>query len=407
MAKQGVLVFLLVMGLALLAVVLVQIATDAQPDYADLDPAPDTVVWQEGHETTLWLSTNRNWVDMRIDSVSLGLGDIRRAFPESGGTLELGRGEGCLQWAVSSLSVASIGDVSGGGKSIQIQGEVDRNGTTGVLTVNIRLYAEGTTPGNPLTTTVSSNSSAFTHGRRVTPITGTNMWVIEASKDDQFPQAATRSIVVPIDDIATAITIKDEGAEDIRILRDRGVGIIACGPVDDVVVTLHGREGKELNRYLVDVHAASTPVPSTPSPGAEYISRRVCVDAVDAQDSYLSGGELVGAVVDLDDFTGLAQVDSIVITDTTQENHYKYFFSYSVGSSLQLSVTDAGASALGLDADRVYAIRLTATDLETGTADNPATPDVNESVPDDTRSIDVGVWLDISTLSPNDNGECS
>ena len=393
MAKLAVPFLVMAMGAALLAVVLVNLAKSAQPDYADLDPAPNSIVWQEGHETTLWLETNRNWVDMRIGSVTLGLGDIRRTFPESGGTLDLGRGEGCLDWAVSSLSVVSIGDAAVG-KTIIIEGTVDRNGFGGQLTVNIRVYPAGTAPRFPLTATVAASSSLFNHTRDVAPA-DTNMWVIEASKDDKFPQATTRAITVPIDDLATAITIKDEEAENIRVLRDRGIGIIACGAVDDVVVSLHGDNGEELNRYLVDVHPASTPVPTASNPA--YISRRVCVDAADAQNNYLSGGELVGAVIPRSVFRGVTSSATIVLSDTSPENRFKFFFSYSTTGSIQLSVTDVGASELGLDADRVYAVRLTATDVGSGTAEDP----------DDTAFIDVGVWLDMSTLSPTGNGQCS
>ena len=44
--------------------------------------------------------------------------------------------------------------------------------------------------------------------------------------------------------------------------RDGGLGLIACTEDYDVVVTLHGDEGVELRRYLVDILPAPTPDPN-------------------------------------------------------------------------------------------------------------------------------------------------
>ena len=98
---------------------------------------------------------------------------------------------------------------------------------------------------------------------------------------------------------------------------------------------------------------------------------------------------------------GLAyNVDSLVLVDTSADTEYRYFFSYSLsGGGVQLLVSDVGASGLGLDAHKVYPVRMTATDEGDPTADTPVAPT--------TASLDVGVWLDITTLSPGDDGICS
>ena len=125
-----------------------------------------------------------------------------------------------------------------------------------------------------------------------------------------------------------------------------------------------------------------------PSDYAGYMALRVCVDADDQQVNYLDGGELVGETFDAADF-GLGEADSIILSGG-DETDYHYFFNLSAAG--QLSVSEAGASGLGLDADRVYPLRVTATD---------------EGTLVESASIDVGVWLDTSTLSPGDDGQCS
>ena len=401
----------LVVGLFLITiiVVIVTLATGSEADYARLDPAPDSIVWEEGHETTLWLETNRHWADLRIASVAMGLGDIKRAFPESGETLDLGRGEGCLQWAVAGLSVYSIGDVSGGGKNVGVQGTVDRNGTTGQLVVHVRMYELGASPANSIAATVASGSESFSQTRVINPVGDNNMWVIEASKNDRFPKATTRTITVPVDDVETAVTITDDEAEAIRVLQDRGVGLIACSEADDVMVTLHGKDGEELNRYLVDVEPDPPPAARVPPQSTEpYIPIQVCVDADNARADYLDGGEYAGDALDASDFGLTGAILSAYLTETEAGNNHLYFFASQVtGGDVQLSISDAGAGdTLGLDADRVYPVRVTAT-ADNGTTTAQASGGADATSDDETASIDVGVWLDTSTLSPNDDGLCS
>ena len=284
----------MVLGGLLAAAALISLATGAEPDYANLAPAPNEIVWEQGDETMVWLQTNRDDVDLRVGSAALGFGSIERVFSESGKSTVLGRHEGC----------------------------------------------------------VTTNASGF------------------------------------------------------HLVKDTGVGLIACSAAADVAITLHGDGGVELNRYLVDIQARPTPGPAASLP-AGYNIRQVCVDSADHQINYLSGGEQGGDSFDGADFGLAGTIQSVQLADTAQENHYLYFFAYSLSAGeVQLRITDVGASAIGLDADQVYPVRLTATDNTIVVADDPNTPEDEEEV-GVTAHLDVGVWLDTSTLSPNDNGRCS
>ena len=363
-----------------------------EADYAHLDPEPDVVVWEEGDETTLWLDTNRRHVDMRIDRVSLGLGDIRRIFPESGRVVTLGRGEGCLDWAVSGLEVYSLVD-SGNDKRVGIQGTVDRGGTTGSLDVEWRIYKIGESPPGSLLlpATVSSGSNSFSHE---IVVSNDGDRVIEASHDNRFPEPYTRRITLDLNDINTATT--DSDVEHVRMVQHGGVGVIACAEDNDVGIGLHGDERALLNHYLVDVHADPTPVPTavpqTAPSGAQYQDIRVCVDSADARANYLDGWEYVGPALDSADFGATGDILAVVIEDTVETNEFVYFFATEIdGGDVQLRATPAGASnTVGLSSDRVYPITVTAT-----------TAGARQD------SIDLGVWLDITTLSPGDDGRCN
>ena len=77
-------------------------------DYADLVPAPDEIVWAKGDHTTLWLSTNRHAVDVEIDSIALGLGDIEeRSQGQDEPHIAECVGPGCQDLVVASLTVSS------------------------------------------------------------------------------------------------------------------------------------------------------------------------------------------------------------------------------------------------------------------------------------------------------------
>ena len=390
----------LVLGLgAMLGVaILVNYIIKPEADYASLLPEPDTIVWEEGDETTLWIDTNRRDVDMRIDRVSLGLGDIQRVFPESGEVVTLGRGEGCLDWAVSGLEIYSItGSVNS--RSVSVQGTIDRGATTADVDVQIRGYFEDDGPSVAVlqTKTVSSGSSGFSSVVYNTSADGP--WVVEASHDDRFPEPYTRRATADLSiDPGDAVdaAVDDQDVEHVKLVQYGGVGVIACAEDNDVGIGLHGEDRALLNHYVVDIHADPTPQPTvTPvaaPAAASYSDVRVCVDSADARANYLDGWEFVGPALAPADFGFAADVVAASIEDTGDANEFVYFFSTEVDSgNVQLRVTPAGASnTVGLTAERVYPITVTGT--TTGLL---------------SQSIDLGIWLDITTLSPNDDGRCS
>ena len=181
------------------------------------------------------------------------------------------------------------------------------------------------------------------------------------------------------------------------LLKDTGVALKACSEHDDVLLTLHGDSGTELNRYVVDIGPpAPTPTPTpaptaTPNPYAGSVTRKVCVDDIAGRSAYLDGSELVGAAFDNDDFELSGTITSASIGEAEEGELYRYFFGYTLTTgALQLTVSDAGAAdTQGLDNEQVYPVRLEASD---GT---------------DTRFLDVAVWVDSSNLSPSDDGLCS
>ena len=394
---------IVVVVLVLLLVLLVVRYLQASPDYAGLVPAPDTIVWEEGDETTLWLQTNRNAAELRINSVSLGVGNIERVFPEAGAVLTLGRSGGCVTWAVNGLALGAVTG-SGGNKTAQVAGTVNRNGQVGALRVYMRVYQEGVDPSAAAVSQavqVPDGDNGFTWTVN-TPLDAP--LVFEASHDDHFPEVHTRRITV---DPVSGESTSETGAEGLLVPAGGGVGIIGCNQHDDALITLHGENGEELNRYLVDVQTKPPAVSATPPPGAGYNVRRVCLDAADRQANYLNGGELVG-----DTFNGAAfglsgSIQSVELSETAPEHQYRYFFSHTLTSGdVQLLVTNAGASGLGLTANQVYPIRLTAVDNTVVVPDNPETPE-DEGQTGVTAHLDIGVWLDASTLSSADDGTCS
>ena len=367
------------LGGVLAAAGIVTVVMNDEPDYADLVPAPDSIVWNEGQETTFFVSTNLDDVDMRINSVALGIANVQGAVPHSGVLMVLGASVGCQDWAVSKLSAT----VTATGYELEI--EVDRDNFTGPAEVFIRHrddedsawvdYTSLRVPGDELTKGYTSNTAKQQ---------------IEASSDSSFPTALTRFITIDRD--AGAATV-DEEAETLLMLPDTGVGLRGCSDHEDVRVTLHGEDGDELNRYEFDIGAAATPTPAptaTPSPDAGYTTRRICADDSSDRSLYLTGGELVGAAFTAARF-GLSSLAKVTIGDVPGSAEHRYFFNGTLSGSYQVTVSDAGAgNSQGLDAEVVYPIRLTATD----TAGR-------------TKYLDVGVWLDTSVLSPNVDGRCS
>ena len=363
----------------------ITVQVDPEADYADLLPPPGSALWQEGDETTLWLSTNRRAVDMRISSVSLGIGHIHRVLPGPGRE-PLARGEGCLDFAVVSLAATDVGATS-----VILAGEVERAPGVGAVTAHIRARREGGEWGGYDTLPVPAADTGFTSTLTTSPA---GVWHVEASDTDKFRETSTRR--TRVDTIAGTATA-DEEAEGLRLPEGMGIGVVACAEHDDVLVTLHGEGGAELNRYTVDIGppptATPTPAP-TVSPQAGYASRRVCVDDDASRAAYLDGGELVGGTFTSADFGGRisGSVASASLADVAPGNGHVYHFAHSLSQgAVQLTVSGLGASGdQGLNTDRVYPVRLAASD-GTGV----------------TAFLDVGVWLDASEEAANGDGICS
>ena len=66
--------------------------------YADLFPDPENLEWVEGDPAhTLWASTNlERGITLQAASNATGLGPIEWVRPESGQTVQMGRGAGCI-----------------------------------------------------------------------------------------------------------------------------------------------------------------------------------------------------------------------------------------------------------------------------------------------------------------------
>ena len=170
-----------------------------------------------------------------------------------------------------------------------------------------------------------------------------------------------------------------------------GVALVACAEAEDVIVTLHGDEGVELNRYLVDVHPTDpAPVPQA-APGKAHQDVRICVDGADNRGNYLDGWEYAGAPLVAGDF-GLAGTLTSVELQDLAGNQYRYFFAASLDAgAVQMRVSPAGAgNSAGLDVDRVYPLAVAVEDDQAETA-----------------TLTIAFWLDRHTLSPNDDGRCA
>ena len=401
------------------------------PDYAGLVPAPDTVLWEEGDETTLWLNTNLEAVEVRIAAVALGIGSFKRALPETNQALDLGRGEGCLTWGVTSLEVLNIIDAqSGTRKRLTIQGGIEPATASDARDVFIRVYPEGAdlrdiVHSEGYDAADISDRNVDASGRLFKfPIAAANngrlllsspdafgfyainfdlsptegIWVVEASHDPRFPATSRIATMGNVADLKwePAMSV----AEDIIMPYNLGLGIIACSEADDVLVTLHNAEGVEINRYLVDIHADEVATPPVAQPGTVTpLDVRVCVDSSDARANYLDGWELAGGALAPARFgySGSSNtIAKVTLADTVESNAFIYFFVAELKSdgNVQLWITKAGASdTSGLDSDRIYPISLTAT--------------LNADGNNLEKELAVGVWLDTSKLSPSDNGQCT
>ena len=366
--------------LALLVARSVTVRVNPEAAYADLAPAPDSRPWGTGDERSFWLSTNRPGVELRVSSVALGTGSIDRVFPESGRE-RLGGAVGCLDFAVVSLTATSIAVTS-----FDAEGLVERPPGTGAATVHIRSRMPGQAWSAPDSLQLPPGDPGFTHSF---PTVTEGVWEVEVSGSPEFHEAATRRTTV---DTTAGTATTDDAPDGLHLPQDAVVGILACREHDDVVLSLHGEDGAELNRYFVDIGPPRPKPTPTLSPDAGYAVRRVCVDDPDSPAAYLDGGETVGASFLQADFGGrlAGPVSAASLSSVVPGDSNIYFFEHSVsGGAVQLSVSGLGAADQGLDTDQSYPVRLTARDAAGATA-----------------FLDVGVWLDSSETSPNGDGLC-
>ena len=232
------------------AILLVQLWTGAnEPDYAELVPAPDSVVWSVDVERTVWLDTNRHAVDLRVSSIDLGLGDIERL--DGGNVTSLGRATGCIDWVVSGLTVETVGD-----DTVEIDGAVDRGRQTGDLTVHIRRTRLDTGAVVTADRTVASGEDTFAYD--LGSVAAGVPFRVEASHDEQFPHETTRQITFTGGDASSGTS--DLTEEEFHLVENTGIGLVGCHEGDRVMVSLHGDDGEELSSYIVDVLASIGPV---------------------------------------------------------------------------------------------------------------------------------------------------
>ena len=357
MGRRGIAGVVVALGVALLAVFLVQLAIGAEADYAALVPAPDSINLREGEEAAFWLSTNRHAVELRIDSIDVGLGVIHYRGAAQGQTATLGHSTGCLDWAVSHLEIEAVGN-----RSMSFSGTVDRGSETGELTVHTRLYSAS----NP---TVSIGQDIKVSGPSDTDFsvnwsllsTDTD-YVLEASHNDYFSGPETRSVTFTTGDADSGTS--ETAEEKILLIEGSGIGLIGCHEHDDVVVTLHGENGAELARYKLDVLAAE-PANTAPQFATDYVLRVVCVDSATTTADYFDAGEEVGDVVTATDADSATL--SYALAPESGELDYAYF---EIDNAAQITVSSLGADGdSGLGAERLYTFLVVADDSNGGQAD--------------------------------------
>ena len=362
------------LGVALAAAIAIPLATGSQPGYADLVPAPDTIIWSEGQESTVLVSTNLDDVDLRINSVAMGISNVQGAVPHSGELMVLGASVGCQDWAVSKLSATTTA------AGYELHVDVDRDNFTGAADVFIRHRDVGTDEWIeyvPLRVSAGSDAGSQSY-------TSTTTQEVEASSDDNFPIALTRFITIDIN-AGTATT--DEEVESIVLIKDTGVALKACSEHDDLMLTLHDGE-EELNRYVVDIGpaATATPVPATPIPNPvfspAYETLRFCPDAATPPDMQLDGGETVGTIT----ATGTGTITYSLAPDGESRD----FAFFEIDSAGAITVSDAGADDhTGINGSRLYTFLVRAID---------SAGRVGEAL--------VAVQVDLSNLAAAGDGVC-
>ena len=355
--KKGIPITVLVLACGLAAVILVNLATGAQPDYAHLVPAPDTIVWRVGDEPALWLSSNRRAVELRADSIKVGIGEIELRDTSSGESSVLGAGLGCLDAVVSGVQVDDID-----ADSALLNVTLDRRATVTAVEVLWRWTTDGDS--------VTSSTPNVTSTTATIPLDSlaAGSYRVDVSLDPHFPAANTRTVTFTTGDAESGTS--DNRSQELHMPEGTGVRLVACGEHEDVAVTLHDGDGRELARYLVDVLAAiPTPVAAAannpPVFRPAHLARYVCVgDDMDAAD-YFDGGERLDSSVAATDPDG--HTLSYSLAPDGDRLDYALF---AISRSGAITVSRLGADDnSGLTADRLYSFVVVADDLNGGKAE--------------------------------------
>ena len=368
--------------------VLERIGITDEDDYAELVPAPNSVEWRVDQERTVWLDSNLRAVDLRIDSIDLGVGGIQRL--EHGEMVTLGRATGCIDAVVAGVDITEI-DENSGRATFRVNYGSLSSGTA--LTLYHRRYREGRTPRQATVRTIDLTvpaSGQLTASYDYTGLdaggTGGRHYV-EASLNEHFPHDTTRVVSFMPTDGADDVSVT--GEEDFHLVHGTGIGLVGCDEHEDALVSLHAVDGTELNRYYVDVLSApaATPLPATPVPppvfDPPYRTLRFCPGDTTDRASYLTGDEAVGMA----SATGTGTITHSLAPDGASRD-YAFFAISSAGA---VTVSDAGADDhTGIDGTRLYTFAVLATD-DAGRR--------GEAL--------VVVQLDLATLSPNEDGACS
>ena len=342
-------VVVLLGAVVLAAAGLITLAVGDSPDYADLAPVPDSIVWEQDQETTVWVNTNRHAVELSVSSIGLGIGGVDLRDPSSGETSILGEGLGCLEAVVSGVDVTNITD-----NSALIEIELDRQSTGTGLDVHWHLTQTGVNPVENVETGVTGDSTNIP----LSSLAG-GTYRIGVSLNAQFPTAITRTVTFTTGEAESGTS--DHRGQDIHVLEDMGVTLIACAEVEDVAITLYGTDDEELNRYLVDISPpGATPVPtSTPVPGpafsTAYETLRFCPDAETPRADILTGAEAVGTVT--------AAGTGTLAYSLAPDGESRDFAFFEVSSAGSITVSDSGAdNHTGIDGSRLYTFVVRATD---------------------------------------------
>ena len=360
-------VVLLVVVLVALAVAIPRIVIQVDPgggqdDYAALEPAPDSVVWRAQEGWTFRLGSNVGGVDLRIAGVALGVAGIGSPGIDSGTAVELAQGRGCLEAVVSLVSVSNI---AGAAATLSIG--VDRGVSASDLTVYQRLHAADqdlpatstqATIGNP-DVSQDTQLASLQEGQR---------YRVDVSLDAHFPPGLTRSVTFVAGEPGSATPAR--GGQVVPVFEDLTWELLACHEAEDVLVSLHGSDGEELRRYLVDVLPASPPTPvptAAPAPPVfpeDYIAARLSVVDAVSRDLYFVGGEPVATVL------ATGGTAPLTYSLAPAANSLDFVFFALDGSTGAVTVSDGGADDhAGLELDHIYTFRVGATDANGLAAD--------------------------------------